>query len=218
MDDILITTDCAEPLLDTRFIKVFDYQYAPGKHYYNATRRTKDNLVAPMSDEQFQTMVPDAVTCFIILETKGEEPQLLLSYEYRYPVGRYLLSPTAGLIDEADKAEPVPALSAARREIFEETGITLQETDSLTLVCPASFSSPGMTDESNALACAIIRRDTAPQITRTESCGGERFNGALLLTKAEAKAILQAGRDPYGNTYSGYTWMSLLYFLSDLWK
>lgn len=218
MDDITISANCAETLLDTRFIKVFDLQYAPGKHYYNATRRTKENLVAPMSEEKFQALVPDAVTCFIILETKGEEPKLLLSYEYRYPVGRYLLSPTAGLIDEADKAEPVPALSAARREIAEETGITLLEGDSLSLVCPASFSSPGMTDESNALACAVIRRETAPEISRANACGGENFRGALLLTKAEAKAILQAGRDPYGNTYSTYTWMSLLYFISGLWQ
>ena len=33
-------------LLETKFIKVFDLQYAEGRHYYNATRRSADDLVA----------------------------------------------------------------------------------------------------------------------------------------------------------------------------
>ena len=32
-------------LLETKFIKVFDLQYAEGRHYYNATRRSADDLV-----------------------------------------------------------------------------------------------------------------------------------------------------------------------------
>ena len=30
-------------LLETKFIKVFDLQYAEGRHYYNATRRSAED-------------------------------------------------------------------------------------------------------------------------------------------------------------------------------
>lgn len=35
-----------KPLFESKFIRVFDLQYAEGKHYYDATRRTADDLVA----------------------------------------------------------------------------------------------------------------------------------------------------------------------------
>ena len=54
-------------LLETKFIKVFDLQYAEGRHYYNATRRSADDLVAVKSTEEFQNMLPDAVSCITIL-------------------------------------------------------------------------------------------------------------------------------------------------------
>ena len=100
----VITKECVVPLLDTRFIKVADLQYEPGKHYYDATRHGFDRLTATLSDEEFRAMRADAVTCVVVVKCPGEEPRLLLQYEYRYPVGRFLLSPPAGLMDAADLA------------------------------------------------------------------------------------------------------------------
>ena len=34
-----ITKETTETLLETKFLKVFDLQYAPGKHYFDATRQ-----------------------------------------------------------------------------------------------------------------------------------------------------------------------------------
>ena len=51
---------------DGRFVRVYDLQYAPGKHYYDATRRDIDHLVAIKSDEEFKGMLPDAVICALI--------------------------------------------------------------------------------------------------------------------------------------------------------
>lgn len=34
-----ITKQNIKTLLETKFIKVFDLQYAEGRHYYNATKR-----------------------------------------------------------------------------------------------------------------------------------------------------------------------------------
>ena len=33
-------------LFESKFIKVFDLQYGEGRHYYNATRRDEEDLVA----------------------------------------------------------------------------------------------------------------------------------------------------------------------------
>ena len=78
--------------METKFIKVFDLQYAEGRHYYNATRRSADDLVAVKSTEEFQNMLPDAVSCIVIWNPSKGEPKLLLNREFRYPAGQFLLS------------------------------------------------------------------------------------------------------------------------------
>lgn len=218
MEKPRLTMDGVKQLLTTRFINVFDLQYEPGKHYYNATRSKAENLVALKSDKEFQEMTPDAVSCFVIVEVKGEEPKLLLSYEFRYPTGQFLLSPPAGLIDPEDREAEAPALLAAKREILEETGLTVTEKDRIRLVNPLLFSSPGMTDESNALACAVITMDSFDGVDRSGAVGTELFCGYELYTEADARRILREGRDDNGNFFSVYTWCALMYFVSGLWK
>ena len=218
MEKPRLTMDGVKQLLTTRFINVFDLQYEPGKHYYNATRSKAENLVALKSDKEFQEMTPDAVSCFVIVEVKGEEPKLLLSYEFRYPTGQFLLSPPAGLIDPEDREAEAPALLAAKREILEETGLTVTEKDRIRLVNPLLFSSPGMTDESNALACAVITMDNFDGVDRSGAVGTELFCGYELYTEADARRILRAGRDDNGNFFSVYTWCALMYFVSGMWK
>lgn len=206
------------PLFESKFIRVFDLQYEEGKHYFDATRRPIDNLMAVKSDEEFKNALPDAVTCVVILLIKDEAPKLLLDYEYRYPAGQFLLSPPAGLVDPEDASSPHPLLSAAKREIEEETGLVLSPTDSLFTINPLLFSTPGMTDESNALVCAVLRLKDTGALTQTGAIGTECFDGFELLTKEEAAAVLAAGKDKNGIFYSVFTWAALLYFVSDLWK
>ena len=217
MEKPRLTMDGVKQLLDTRFINVFDLQYEPGKHYYNATRNKAGDLTALKSDSEFQAMAPDAVSCFVIVKVRGEEPKLLLSYEFRYPAGQFLLSPPAGLIDPEDRESEVPALLTAKREIFEETGLPVGETDRIWLVNPLLFSSPGMTDESNALACAVISMDSFDGLDRSGAVGTELFSGYELYTEEDARRILREGRDDNGNFYSVYTWCALMYFVSGLW-
>ena len=42
----IIKKEQVETVYDSRFIKVFDLQYEPGKHYFDATRRSIENLAA----------------------------------------------------------------------------------------------------------------------------------------------------------------------------
>ena len=124
-----INKDRIETLYESRFLNMFDLQYADGRHYYEATRRSKDSLVLKKKDAEFRSMLPDAVTIAVVLHLPGNETRLLMSYEYRYPVGQFLLSPVAGLLDPEDQSGPDPLVSAAIREIREETGLTVKEAD-----------------------------------------------------------------------------------------
>ena len=47
----VITKDCVKTLLDGKFIKVYDLQYAEGKHYYDASRREAKDLAAVKTEE-----------------------------------------------------------------------------------------------------------------------------------------------------------------------
>lgn len=205
-------------LFESRFIKVFDLQYEEGKHYYDASRRPLEKLMATKSDEEFRNALPDAVTCVVILDVKGDEPKLLLTREYRYPTGQFLLSPPAGLLDKEDEEQAEPLLCTAKREIEEETGIVLKDTDSVYVINPLLFSSPGMTDESNALVCAVAHLDDLSCLSQQGAVGSECFDGFVLLTAEEARETLKTGRDNEGCFYSVYTWSALMYFLSDMWK
>lgn len=214
----IIKKENVKPLFESKFIKVFDLQYEAGKHYYDATRRPLDQIMAVKSDKDFHTALPDAVTCAVILNVKNEEPKLLLTKEYRYPIGRFLLSPPAGLLDPEDETEPSPVLAAAKREIEEETGLVLTEHDILQVINPLLFSSPGMTDESNALVCAIVNLPDLSSLSQKGAVGSECFDGFTLLSQDETKEILKEGKDRDGTFYSVYTWACLMYFISDLWR
>lgn len=236
-------------LFESKFIKVFDLQYREGRHYYNATRRDENDLVAAKSTEEFKKMLPDAVSCVVIWnpsdddEKSGHEPCLLMNCEFRYPTGQYLLSVPAGLIDRED-VETISGYKAqidmdnnnadsnawtieknnsiliktAMRELHEETGIVITEADEVSVINPCLFSTPGMTDESNALVKIVLNRDSLNGMSQEGAVGGELFDGFDLLTKAQAKKILEDGVDEHGIYYSVYTWAALTYFVADLWR
>jgi len=73
--------------------------------------------------------------------THHETPQkrIVVTKEYRVPLGDYEWGFPAGLIDEGESA-----LSTAHRELKEETGLNLDE---VTEVSPSVYNTAGMTDE-----------------------------------------------------------------------
>ena len=216
--ELKIRKEDVETLFESPYVRVYDLKYAPGKHYFNASRRRKEDLAAIKSEAEFQKMTPDAVTCAVILREKGEPDRLLLSYEYRYPAGRYLLSPPAGLLDPEDGNGEEAAIRAAVREIHEETGIRIKESDRVFTMAPLLLCSPGMTDESNAFVCAVVDLETEEELTQEGGVGTEMFRGFLLADKAQAETIMKTGRDPYGNFYSLSTFAVLQFFVSGAWE
>ena len=94
----------------------------------------------------------------------------------------------------------------------------LKESDKLFTINPLLFSTPGMTDESNALVCAVIDLDDTSSLSQEGAVGSECFNGFELIDKEEAATLLKNGRDKNGIFYSVFTWAALMYFVSDLWR
>ena len=201
-------------LFDAKFLRVYDLQYAPMGHYYSASRRSMEDLPVLKDEAAYAEMLPDAVSMVVIIKDKAGEAKLLLAREYRYPAGRFLLSVPAGLLDAADKAEKEPLFAAARRELQEEAGLILTEADRMSVVNPLLFSTPGMTDESNAFICAEISLNKLDELNQNGAEGSELFDGFELLDKERARRRYQSGRDEHGNFFSLATWSVLGYFLA----
>ncbi len=203
------------PEFSSDYVNVFDYRYAEGRHYYNATRRRAEELVATKNKQQFIDMLPDAVSCIVVVDLPGREPRLLLTHEFRYPAGRPLLSVPAGLLDKEDLKDKNPIIAAAKREIREETGITICPDDNITIVNPLMFSSPGLTDESNAIVYAHVHLDDASVISNEGTEESERIGDYVLVTSQKACEYINKGCDEHGYYYSVYTWIALNFFINE---
>ena len=202
-----------ETIYESEYMNLYDLQYKEGGHYYCASRRKKDRMVALTPDEECKTMQADAVSCFVVLNIKGQTKKLLLNWEYRDPVGQYMLSVPAGLIDEKDWDNPNALTATAIRELKEETGIEVEESDEIKVISPCVFSTPGMTDEGNALVYISINRDEMPKMNHDGAEGSEVFEGFRLVSKEDAQDYLCKGRDEHGMYYPLYTWAALMFFM-----
>ena len=90
----------------------------------------------------------------------------------------------------------------------------MKESDRIRILNPCAFSTPGMTDESNAFLCAEITLDSLDDLNQDGAEGSELFDGFELLDRERAQRIYRTGRDDHGNFYSLAAWMVLGIFLS----
>jgi ADP-ribose pyrophosphatase len=104
----------------------------------------------------------DAVIIVPILRADGEPPRLVMVEEFRVPIGDYVLSFPAGLLDHGESIE-----ETARRELLEETGLDIA---SVQRVTQPLYSSSGVTDEAVALAFVEARAtpQTKPKLEASE--------------------------------------------------
>lgn len=203
----IVDKEKIKTLYKSKYLSFYDIGQTESKNYYQASRRKKEDLVVLKSNDQLRKMNADGVGCVVIV--KGKEDRLFLNHEYRYPVGQFILSVPAGLFDKENE----DIFEVAKREIKEETGL---EANEIRLISPLLFSSPGMTDETNAMVCVFI--DDIKNYTSDNCKEGEVFRGYSLLTKKQAIDLLDKVCDEHNNYFSVYTHFALLYFISELWK
>lgn len=218
MDKPKIIADEVRELLHTRFVKVYELPYEDGTRYFDASRREQGGLLALKDEAELTRMLPDAISVCLVLDVAGDEPRIVLFYEYRYPTGQFVLSIPSGLIDARDRAEEDPLVAATVREIHEETGIELGPDDEVRVVSPFLFNTPGFTDESTALLCVVAHVDDTSMLSQEGAEGSERFDGFVLATRAQTEKILAEGRDPHGHFYPMVTWAAMTHFASGRWQ
>ena len=132
-------------LYSTRWITLWTrfYEHRNHKAEYFVASRNNDALALYPPEK------PSAVIIATIYkDPMFSKPLLLLTSEFRLPVGGRELGFPAGLVDTKDlegKTIKEAAISAATRELFEETGLKLTK---IIDVSPILFSSAGFTDES----------------------------------------------------------------------
>lgn len=217
MKEPTISKDKIDVLYDNKYLSLYGMNCSNGSYYLEASRRRKDDLVVLHKDEEYDKMLPDAVTCVLVLRVNGSEPLLYMEREFRYPTAHFLLSPPAGLIDKGDGANGEDArIVAAKREIKEETGIEVKDSDKIKVVSPLFFSSPGMTDESNAIVAAEVELSDLSSLSTSGAEGTECFGDYALLSKSQVKELIKTCRDTEGHFFSVFTWAIMLYFVYEM--
>lgn len=131
--------NCIKKITDHNHLNLFSVQYKDradqDKEWIFASR---SNPVDPPDDR-----MADAV---VIIPYHKNEKKLVLIKEFRVVLGDYQYGFPAGLVDKGESME-----EAGKRELFEETGLTMIR---IIHQSPVVFSSSGMTDESLCLIYA----------------------------------------------------------------
>ena len=117
-----------------------------------------------------------------IVALYGEK--LVLIKQYRVPIDAVLYECPAGLIDEGE--DPV---TAAKRELLEETGLTLEPIPSPQGWDRGFYTSVGMSDE----ACAVVFGKAYGEISTEMSEASERIS-VVPVDREEARRILKEER------------------------
>lgn len=166
--------ESVKKMLDGKFIHRYDITYETadgGKKVYEMISRNADI----QSLEELQPDKPDAVV-LIMHDKTGEK--VLLNKEFRLATGVWVYNFPAGLIDSGEKPE-----ESARRELWEETGLTLQTIDDM---IPLSFSAVGFSNETNV--CIV---GTADGEFRESTSVVEEIEPGWF-TKEEVRALLES--------------------------
>ncbi|MFT3784141.1 MAG: NUDIX hydrolase [Nibricoccus sp.] len=179
------------PLTREKFVNLFVTQlHSRGAQqpWVFASRKAKPSAIVSQ---------PDAVVVVAVGENDGE-PYVVLTREFRAPLGSFELSVPSGLVDAGESV-----VDAATREFYEETGLALTQ---IVHVSPPLASSAGLTDETVALVYGRAKGSVSKQ-HQTEHEDIEVF----LANIADVRAILSSSKP---DTISSRLYPILLGFVS----
>lgn len=138
-----------DKLIDCKFLKMYKLNLLnknnDNKSYFVASRREEEELACRTGNHK----KADAV--MIIPITRDDE--FIILKQFRPAINDYIYEFPAGLIDDNEDIS-----TAARRELYEETGLSVV---SLDIVIKPSYTSVGMSDESIAVVSALVEGEAS---------------------------------------------------------
>ena len=158
---------------DGRFITRYNVRYetAGGEEkVYEMVSRNKEMKTL----EALNNPKSDAV---VMIMTSPDGEKILLNREFRLAMGRWIYNFPAGLIDAGEGAE-----EAARRELWEETGLTITRIED---VLENSYSAIGFSNERNTCVVGVAEGEF-----RKSTSDAEEIEAAWY-TKPEVRKLLR---------------------------
>lgn len=140
------------------------------------------------SKEELISHKPDAV---VLIMTDESGDRILIDKEFRMATGEWIYNFPAGLIDAGE----TPA-EAAKRELWEETGLTLTE---IIDEIPLSYSAIGFSNETNVCICGKAKGE----FRKSTSVLEEIVPGWY--TKAEVRDLIR--RYPFAARTQAYCYL-----------
>ena len=156
-----------------KWLNLFDIEYN------DKNDRTKSWQMASRQNEPkcmtADFSMPDAV---VIVPFHTDRKKMVITREYRIPLGGYEYGFPAGLVDEGESIE-----AAAGRELKEETGLDITR---FIKISQPVYSSAGMTDES----VAMVYVECTGQLSVEESTDSEEIE-VMLVSRLQAQQLIQ---------------------------
>ena len=156
-----------------RFITAYNAEYETNlgnKKIYEMVSRDK-NITS------LEELAADKCDAVVLIITSTDGNKILLNKEYRMAVGGFAINFPAGLIDPGENPE-----QAAKRELWEETGLNLVSIDE---VLPVSFSGVGITNEKSCCVIGKAEGEFAPSTSDEEEIEARWY------TKEEVRELLK---------------------------
>jgi len=184
-------------LARTKFLGLYELEYGhrgKSRKWVFCSRKQKETIEAELKGEQPAS--PDAV---VIFATVGN--RVVVTKEFRPVVGGYEYGLPAGLVDGGESEE-----EAARRELFEETGLTVAD---VRYTSPILYSSAGCMNE-----CVKIVSCTAEGEISADHCEPGEDIQTFLMDAAQVKRLVHATDEFAGVKIGAKAWPLLMAWIA----